>query len=161
MKSILVTITTLLMFASTAIANQSLLSMYCRQIGGKVESFWTCPNTGLTRFGETCVQKNSRGQTLRFNGCSAPNNAFNGIFFKACIIHDLCYHSEPGYSGKSKGNCDQDFKDNMNDICAANEYDYMCYFAAQTYFKAVVTGGHIGWWCEKGNAQYPRIDELP
>lgn len=160
MNKILAAVTALLLTV-TANAAPSELAYYCKSIGGQIQNAWTCSNSGLPRTGETCVQKNTRGQTLRFNGCSAPNNAFNSIFFKACIVHDLCYHSEPGYSGKSKAHCDQEFKNNMTAICAANNYDIMCDLAANTYYKSVVVGGHIAWWCEKGNAQYPRIDELP
>lgn len=150
-------------FASVdeAATGTSQLTAYCKKTGGQIINRLNCTNSGFTRDGEFCVQKNAQNKFLIFNGCSAPQNSYNAVFFKACIIHDFCYHSEPAVDNKSRTNCDDDFYKNMKKICATQN-DSNCLIAARTYYNGVIVGGGIGWLCLKDDAEYPSdMDQLP
>lgn len=162
MKNICVRLLLGLCLSSVALADQQLVN-YCQQTGGEVVSEWTCPATGALRSGDTCKQTNSNGQVMYFNGCSAPPSAYTTLFFKACIVHDLCYHHEPQTNNKSKADCDKQFLSNMKKICRSTEvFNIECEFAAQTFYAAVGAGGEQAFSCSKENVPYPtEMDRLP
>lgn len=166
MKKLLVSLTLGLTFTfglvSTAFADQQLTE-YCTQTGGELVPEWTCPATGNIKMGEACKQKNAEGQVMYFNGCSAPEGKYKTLFFKACIIHDLCYHHEPTTSNKSKLDCDNQFLTNMKKICkATNPFSLECGIVAQTFYAAVDNAGNAAFTCSKENVQYPAdMDQLP
>lgn len=151
--------------ASVVLAQADLLGPFCWNGGGKIIDSWTCPNSKRVRSGRMCELTNKQGQKLVFNGCSAPSNPYNDFFFKACLLHDLCYHHEPVSNKKAKEQCDSEFLYNMQTLCVSTnmlDEGYWCFFAAQTYYKAVsVGGGLVAWECSKEYADYPqRLDDL-
>lgn len=147
---------------STSFADKQLTD-YCKLTGGQIISSWTCPVTGYQKTGDTCKQTNSAGQSLYFNGCSAPDSKYKNLFFKACIIHDFCYHHEPQTTGKSKKNCDDQFLENMKKICKTSKpLSLDCGFAAQAFYLAVDQGGDKSFMCSKEKVPYPQnMDQLP
>ncbi|MCM2352671.1 MAG: phospholipase A2 [Pseudobdellovibrio sp.] len=162
MKKVLALFATITAVTSTTWADQQLVD-YCVKTGGEVVQEWTCPATGNLKSGETCKQTNSLGQVMYFNGCSAPEGKYKTLFFKACIIHDLCYHHEPTTNNKSKADCDNQFFTNMKKICkTTGVLNFECSLAAQTFYTAVVKGGEAAFNCSKENVQYPLdMDQLP
>ncbi len=81
------------------------------------------------------------------NGCGGSNwtgeAVYDGIFHSACDKHDICYVSD--WSGKSKVTCDNEFYDDMVEICD-REYSGGMYAAcvsrAATYYEGVnIAGG--------------------
>ncbi|MES2802353.1 MAG: phospholipase A2 [Bdellovibrionota bacterium] len=162
MKNLLVSLTLILGVSLAAFANQQLVD-YCTQTGGEVVPEWTCPATGSVKMGEACKQKNSSGQEMYFNGCSAPEGKYKNLFFKACIVHDLCYHHEPTTNNKSKADCDNTFLADMKKICKAiNPLSLECGIVAQTYYAAVANAGDAAFSCSKENVNYPpSMDQLP
>ena len=74
-----------------------------------------------------------------FDGCSAPilrNKPMVGIDFeKACNGHDQCY----GTIGKTKAQCDQEFKNDMLNICKSYDLNTRatCEDFAQLYYWGV------------------------
>lgn len=149
--------------APTVSQAKKQLKEYCSKIGGEIIREWKCPNTLDLRKGEFCRQKNDLGQELVFNGCSAPDGKYKEVFFKACIIHDLCYHHEPVTTGKSKQECDDDFLANMKKVCQQTGGGGSCQFTAQAYYLAVTKGGETAFWCSKEPVvDYPSdLDQLP
>lgn len=162
MKKIFLSLTLVLSVSTLAKADQQLVD-YCTQTGGEVVQEWTCPATGAVRSGETCKVVNAQNQVMYFNGCSAPDGKYKTLFFKACIVHDLCYHHEPQTNNKSKVDCDSQFLANMKKICkTTNPFSIECTLAAQTFFAAVDKGGDIAFRCSKENVAYPGdMDLLP
>ncbi|AZZ38180.1 hypothetical protein CIK05_15685 [Bdellovibrio sp. qaytius] len=162
MKNLLVSLTFIFGVTSTAFADQQLTD-YCLQTGGEIVSQWTCPANGALHSGETCKQTNTSGQVMYFNGCSAPEGKYKTLFFKACIIHDLCYHHEPQTNGKSKTDCDDQFLANMKQTCkVTNPFNLECGIVAQTFYAAVNTAGDSAFACSKENVKYPSsMDRLP
>lgn len=162
MKNIFVSLSLIIGLSSTAFADQQLVD-YCQQTGGEVVQEWTCPATGTLRTSETCKQTNSQGQVMYFNGCSAPEGKYTNLFFKACIIHDLCYHHEPQTNNKSKADCDNQFLVNMKKICkSVGPFNIECGAAAQTFYAAVAKGGEPAFSCSKEKVSYPTdMDKLP
>lgn len=162
MKKVLVSLSLIMSVSSVSFADQQLIE-YCLQTGGEVVQEWTCPATGSIRAGEACKQKNGQGQVMYFNGCSAPEGRYKDLFFKACVVHDLCYHHEPATNNKSKVDCDNDFLKNMKKICkATNPFSLECGIVAQTFYAAVANAGDVAFACSKENVQYPSdMDQLP
>lgn len=166
-------LTTILMFlfaAATHADNSSkenlYLANYCKNLDGKIITKYVCPETGVVRNEDFCIFPNEYGQNLIFNGCNSDNqNGYRIHFFKACILHDLCYHSEPKVSGKTKTDCDKMFKENMLQICRENDLQehFMCKTMARIYYKAVASSkGEPSWLCIKDNAKYPTsLEQLP
>ena len=82
-----------------------------------------------------CVRRNTTWDAVYFHdGCtgylggSPPKmnrGALNGwsprnwgqVFHGACIMHDLCYQNEPGFSGRSRADCDRVLHDYAHRIC--------------------------------------------
>lgn len=161
MKNLLLTLGLILSFSAAAFADQQLAD-YCSQTGGEVVPGWTCPATGVVKNGNICKRNNYAGQTMYFNGCSAPDGKYKTLFFKACIIHDLCYHHEPQTNGKSKIDCDNQFLANMKKICrTTNPFSFECGAAAQTFYAAVESAGEAAFMCSKENVDYPsNMDQL-
>lgn len=162
MKKVLALFVAITAVTAAALADQQLVN-YCVKTGGEVVQQWTCPATGSIKSGEACKQTNSQGQVMYFNGCSAPEGKYKTLFFKACIIHDLCYHHEPATNNKSKADCDNQFFTNMKKICkTTGVLNIECGLAAQTFYTAVVKGGDTAFSCSKENVQYPQdMDQLP
>lgn len=74
----------------------------------------------------------------RIDGCSIPltdpaSKNYKGRFQQACNVHDACYHTV----GRSKADCDSDFKTNMLKLCN-NDIDIgPCKAAANVWYDAV------------------------
>lgn len=162
MKKVLVSLSLIMSVSSVSLADQQLVN-YCLQTGGEVVQEWTCPVTGSLKVGESCRQNNGHGQVMYFNGCSAPEGRYKTLFFKACVIHDLCYHHEPTTNNKSKVDCDTQFLADMKKICkATNPFSLECGIVAQTFYAAVANAGDAAFNCSKENVPYPvDMDKLP
>lgn len=140
-----------LAFAST---NDVYLEQLCTKQGGEIVSGWTCPHSGRQRSGFYCRVKNSRGAEQVYNGCTGTVGSVGQQFFPACVLHDLCYHNEPGVSGKSKTDCDQEFYENMKKICRSTSNSYSCQSLAWTFFQTVARVGNASWNCSKNSVPY-------
>ena len=94
------------------------------------------------------------GHPLYENGCSNPAllnvvlsfTGFvnpNGAFKSACIKHDYCYHSGKAAYNFNKGDCDNKFLSNMNDICNSKYWYvwFQCNQVALDYYAAVSAVG--------------------
>lgn len=143
------------------------LQNYCEKNGGKFISQLTCEESGRVRKEEFCHYQNADQQSLYFNGCNSDNqDGYRIYFFKACLIHDFCYHNEPRVSGKTRKDCDKEFKENMLDICKTDARNgnkhFMCKTMANAYYRAVRLGGEESWRCMKSSFRYPtNMDDLP
>jgi Group XII secretory phospholipase A2 precursor (PLA2G12) len=75
------------------------------------------------------------------NGCSnSPDSNWlnSGTGFKpACNTHDICYTTV----GNTKDMCDQNFKNDMDRICATGTPVTGCSASARLYYNAVVSFG--------------------
>lgn len=157
-------------FASSAQGREQnqFLRDYCEnKMGGQFITEYTCPNSGVVRKEDFCRFYNADHQLLHFNGCNGDDqDGYRVYFFKACLMHDFCYHSEPQVSGKSKADCDLKFKADMLEICKrddrnGNKY-FMCKSMAKAYYEAVSLKGKESWRCTKDSVRYPKsMDELP
>ncbi|MFN3453979.1 MAG: phospholipase A2 [Pseudobdellovibrio sp.] len=160
MKYLIISFVVLLSF-NLASANE-LLQNYCQQTGGQYINEWTCPNSKKVRDGGFCVQTNFQGKSLVFNGCTGAPSGYGERFFRACMIHDFCYHNEPAVSGKSKEECDSDLLNNMRKVCEQTGGSLGCRSAARAFYMAVSSGGNSSWQCEKNNAVYPdKLEQIP
>lgn len=154
-------ITIAFIFGAQINAQADILRDYCDKVGGIMLSQWTCPNSKQLRHETFCKQINSENKELVFNGCTVAAGRYSEIFFKACLLHDLCYHNEPNVSGKSKTDCDTVFLNNMNKICDTQS-SFGCYSTAKAFHSAVSVGGSNSWNCSKSDAEYPkRLEDLP
>jgi hypothetical protein len=162
MKNLLVGLTLIIGVTSSALADQQLVQ-YCIQTGGEIVQEWTCPATGNIKTGESCKQISADGKSMYFNGCSAPEGKYKTLFFKACIVHDLCYHHEPTTHNKQKADCDNDFLGNMKKICKTTmPFSLECGIVAQSFYAAVDNAGEPAFTCSKENVNYPPgMDQLP
>jgi hypothetical protein len=140
-------------FAET---NDQLLEKFCAKNSGKMLNQWTCPNSGDVRGGPFCEFNDRYGRRHVVNGCTGTFGSVGSEFFNACVIHDFCYHNEPGVSGKSKDQCDKNLLADMESICDQTEAGYRCYFTAQSFYDAVRIGGGHSWSCSKNNVDYIR-----
>ena len=139
-----------------------VLENYCETHHGTLLSTWTCPSSGHVRTNESCLLHNSKGQPLVTDGCTGvQGTTYGDTFFKACVIHDFCYHNEPGLSGKQKADCDDELLMNIQKICGGVTL-FGCQTAAEAFYLAVTAGGDFGpWECEKDNFAYPwSMDQL-
>jgi hypothetical protein len=157
----------ILLFTSLSLAENVYLEDYCKKMNGTIINEWHCPASGVVRKDEFCSAMNADAQPLIFNGCNSDNqDGYRIRFFKACVIHDLCYHNEPAVSSKTKAACDEMFLDNMLQICKEDSRDaqkaLLCKTFAKSYYKAVVKKGKPSWECSKESARYPTdMTELP
>lgn len=143
------------------------LQDYCEKIGGEFIAEFTCPETGKVRKEEFCRFTTVDQQSLYFNGCNSDNqDGYRIYFFKACLVHDSCYHNEPKVSGKSRAECDEDFKNDMLKICKQDERKgnkhFMCKSMARMYYSAVRLKGEESWRCMKNSVRYPTsMEQIP
>lgn len=145
--------------ASTAYSAESLKA-YCALNGGRLLDQWTCPASGKVRTGSYCVLKNDQEQDLVFNGCTGIDGSYGDLFFKACTLHDFCYHHEPVTSGKSKEECDSKFlKDSLATCNTQGDGRKRCKAMAYSFYLAVKAGGSKSWNCSKIPAQHPTLLE--
>ncbi len=100
-------ITTLLIFTFNAHADQ--LNDFCQSVDGEMFKSYKCPKSGLKLPVRTCEYVNNLGDLQFVNGCSGPTGGHKEFFFKACVVHDLCYHHEPSTNGLNRKECDQLF----------------------------------------------------
>lgn len=93
---------------------------------------WQPNGCGPDSFGTAVV--NSIISLYPFPAGTGLNNPIIGINFKpACDVHDECYGM-----GFNKGDCDQQFRNNMNGICGDGS---ICLSVASIYHDAVVSHG--------------------
>jgi hypothetical protein len=85
-------------------------------------------------------------------GCSVPTFVKNSNTFKmkeasqdfqpACVIHDYCYRCGSCTYGKKKIYCDQQFKQNMLELCDSNSDPNKCKKKANLFYWAVRLFGY-------------------
>jgi hypothetical protein len=104
------------------------------------------------------LDQDNQGQDMFFNGCTGADKIpYGKIFFKACVLHDFCYHHEPISNGFSKEYCDHKFLRDMKTICDSKENDsFSCYSFADLFYGAVRSAGIISWGCSNTKANYPK-----
>lgn len=135
-----------------------LLEKYCKIINGTIFSKWNCPHSPEKKVGWYCKVKNEQKQDLIFNGCSRVTGKYADLFFKACVHHDFCYHSDDKFSGKDKNACDLQLLADANQICRQhNGNKILCYSGAYLFYKAVQLEGSQAWSCSKTKAKYSLI----
>lgn len=142
------------------LANEQVLKEYCAAGGGQMVNQLTCPASKKVRKEPFCIVKNEQQQKLFFNGCTGTNGKWGTMFFSACVLHDFCYHSEPGFSGQNKKDCDKQFLSNLRKICESNT-SKTCRSMALSFYQAVKLGGS-SWECSKNNFSHPKsFEDLP
>lgn len=140
---------------SVARNKPKVLNAYCAEVNGVMVKGWNCPSTPERRSGWYCKLKNKKNEDLIFNGCSSASGEFADLFFKACVKHDFCYHSEPGFSGKTKEQCDLELLANTTQICNSQTSNtILCHTNAKAYYSAVKLRGAKAWACSKTSAGY-------
>lgn len=136
------------------------LKAYCNLNDGQLIDQWTCPSSNEVRKESFCVLKNEQNQELVFNGCTGIKGSYGDLFFKACTLHDFCYHHEPSTSGKSKQQCDNKFlKDTLATCEELSDGKKRCKAMAYSFYLAVRAAGSKSWNCSKLPAQYPTLIE--
>ncbi len=113
------------------------------------EKLWDKENTKQDHQG-VCANWNEKTNALLFHdGCTGyppgnpplmnkgPNAGWNAsnwgqVFHGACIMHDLCYQNEPGFSGKTRAQCDGVFYKRAIEIC---NHSYQQRSGWQAFFK--------------------------
>lgn len=141
--------------AQATLASQSLAGWqaFARQKAQFVLSSPNCRITGHIAGQPQPVEASaSEGNlgaiTASVNGCGSQEGGAidppNLWFGDACAKHDACYFSN--LSHKTKEQCDDEFLKNMRSSCqrAGGILDAVnaCLYAAETYYSAVVLGGH-------------------
>lgn len=140
---------------------KQVLEQFCHEVKGQLINQWQCPNSGESRVDLSCLIVNESNEKLIFNGCSKVDGVWADTFFPACVIHDFCYHNEPGANKLQKSQCDDQFLANMQNICKTNSDQQKCLDTATAFYLAVAGFGKKAWNCSKEKVQYPRsLDEL-
>lgn len=124
-----------------------LLSHYCAQFGGQVESGYQCPQSKLKLPWRFCVFNSPSGQEQFFDGCTGPAGGHQALFYPACIKHDLCYHHEPATSGLEQRDCDQEFLIQARTACGQSANILKCERWAQAMFAALRGFGGLAFHC--------------
>jgi len=119
---------------------------FCHSIGGEIVDGMICPANGDFWHGIRC--QISADPLVFFNGCSSGVSPYGEVFFSACVNHDLCYHHEPASTGMSRKDCDEEFLENMRNICQMEEENGKgCHWAALAYYGFVRLGGQSSFEC--------------
>lgn len=139
-------------------ANASFeVEQFCNKLGGQMEKTpRDCISKNL-KFFKSCVLKNNQGETFFFDGCSGPIGKFKKLFLPYCLSHDLCYHHEPATSGKSRKECDLEFRRNLFAVCDRERTGRKCLNMADSVYHAVRTFGSIPYKCTNTKANYEEI----
>lgn len=140
-------------------APAGFLKKKCHDVGGKMVSQFTCPQSGTTRYNSECIISDVDGNMIFFDGCSGTIGNYDVVFYKACVHHDLCYHHEPSTSGLDKRDCDSQFYWEMRAICKKERANNpACIDAARLFYNAVDLFGLSSWTCSKQVANYRNSD---
>lgn len=133
------------------------LKNYCAKSGGKMIDQLNCPTSGAVRKGPWCESKDSAGNEMFTNGCDYSFGSYGDLFFRACVLHDYCYHHEPVSNGLSRDACNKKLLTDMYEICQIEgRTDEHCHTAAKIFYEAVTFFGGKAWKCSKVEANYPR-----
>lgn len=136
----------------------SQLIQYCQANQGEIVEPHYCPTSKRKRTGPFCKIQDDQGRNMFFNGCTGADKIpFGKTFFKACILHDFCYHHEPTSNGFTKDYCDKKLLKDMRTICDQQENNSIaCKTFADLFYAAVRTAGSRSWECSKVPANYPK-----
>lgn len=146
----------LLLFLSFSVAASDLLQEKCSAFDEqKAEIVRTinCPQSGEVREGRYCSFKKAE-KLVFFNGCTGISGEYADFFFESCFDHDLCYHHEPSFSGKTKEDCDNAFYADMKLKCGD---DKSCKVRAYTFYLAVKSFGEKSWECSNEKLNYQQL----
>jgi hypothetical protein len=143
-------------------SNTTQVIEYCQKHRGRLMQGWTCPHSQKVRDDETfCELTDPAGNKQIVNGCTGTVARIGSRFFKACILHDMCYHNEPAVSGMGKADCDFKFLSDMKKLCERSDSKIDCDVQIETLYNAVVVGGDSSWNCSKAKVAYPTsLDQL-
>ncbi len=155
-------------FAAIPQSNEKQLENFCKNKNGTLTKIWTCPLSGKVRDGLFCELKDKSNNLQITNGCTGAYG-LGQEFFKACVLHDFCYHNHGVLDGKTKAGCDDKFLNNMYSLCdqeadqSKNFSRNNCYvLAQQVFYKGVKYFGEDSWKCSNTNTEYPQsIEEIP
>jgi hypothetical protein len=159
--------TTLQAYEAT-LPNEKQLEIFCARYNGKLIPKWTCPSSGVVRGdGPFCVLTDKIGRVQVTNGCTGTHG-IGSQFFKACVLHDFCYHNHALLNGKTKASCDDKLLTDMYDMCdrttdKTTPYTrFACYLLAQRGFYTIVKYfGERSWVCSNGKVEYPQsVDDI-
>ncbi len=134
------------------------LTEFCQRQDGVITEPFYCPTSQRKRTGAFCKIQDNQGRDMFFNGCTGADKIpFGKTFFKACVLHDFCYHHEPTSNGLSKDYCDKKLLKDMRTICDKQENNsFACNTFADLFYAAVRTAGNKSWNCSKVPANYPK-----
>lgn len=142
--------------------NEKQLEFFCTQQKGKVINEWTCPATKVIRKdGPFCVLSDQQGRIQVTNGCTGTYG-LAPEFFRACVMHDMCYHNHGVMNGGTKEACDEKFIRDMYETCDSYIGDsavlaVTCYaIAHKAFYGAVHFFGRNSWNCAAENVEYPQ-----
>lgn len=139
---------------SESIYSQSKLEAKCDQLNGTIVDEVLCPQSLKKREGKFCLLDKMDDGIVFFNGCTGVSSEYGRLFFDDCFKHDLCYHHEPSFSGKSKQKCDELFKADMMKTCERSGLGLRCRVIARAFERAVIYGGKKSWSCSDENIDY-------
>jgi hypothetical protein len=134
-----------------------LLTEFCDRAGGEVVNGLSCSKRKIRWKSKYCVLKDASDRKMFFNGCSGPSGGHAGLFYPACIKHDLCYHHEPASSGLSKSECDKNFRSDLLELCKDAKNQKYCKTWAKIMYEGVRVGGAKAYSCYNDKAAYQEV----
>lgn len=137
-----------LAIVTSQVDHDAQLQRACDFYQGQMVDQIICPTTKVKREGAFCKVNGSNEPLVFFNGCTAGFGNYEDVFFSACLQHDLCYHHEPVTSGKNKAQCDDEFYQQMKNLCLLEkDNSKRCRAAAKVFYKGVKGFGENSWQC--------------
>lgn len=131
-----------------------LLKDHCSNLGGEVQFGFTCPKSRLPLPISMCHFKNAYNEDQFFDGCTGPTGGFSGLFYPACIKHDLCYHHEPATNGFDQKKCDDLFYEDMKTSCENHKDKTRCLKWSSFLYQGVRSIGKLAFHCENTPGHY-------
>lgn len=130
------------------------LTEFCQAVDGEMHRSYRCPKSGLKLPVRTCEYLNNQDDLQFVNGCSGPTGGHTEYFFKACIVHDLCYHHEPSTNGLERKDCDQLFLNTALEGCEGAPNKKSCHFWAKLMYNSLRVIGGPAFHCSDEPANY-------
>ncbi|TNE99850.1 MAG: hypothetical protein EP326_07370 [Deltaproteobacteria bacterium] len=145
-----------LFFTSLPVYGDQLVD-FCIAVNGELHRSYRCPKSGLKLPVRTCEYFNSQGDLQFVNGCSGPTGGHREYFFKACVVHDLCYHHEPSTNGLERRDCDQLFLRTALEGCEQAPNQKVCQNWAKLMYNSLRLIGGPAYHCADEPANYSSL----